>query len=285
MDLQLVINGIALGCIIALAAIGLSMVYRILNFANFAQGDFLTLGAYLALAATGPMGPNFPLVTIISMIAVAAISILLDVIIWKPMRSKKASRTSLMILSIGLALIARNSIIIAFGSDFRKYPLPVKEGLSLSGLVVTEYQLAVMVVAVVVMLSVHQLLRKTSLGKAMRALSDNPDLARISGIDVDKVIRYTWAVGMGLAALSGVMYGLVTNINPNMGWFLILPIFAAAILGGIGNPYGAMIGGMIIGLSQEISTAVIPSQYKIAVSFAIMIVVLFIRPQGIMGDR
>ena len=117
----------------------------------------------------------------------------------------------------------------------------------------------------------------------MRALADNPDLARISGIDVDKVIRYTWGVSIGLAALAGIMYGSITHINPNMGWSIILPMFAAAILGGIGNAYGAMAGGMIIGLTQEISTAFLPAEYKIAVSFVIMITVLLFRPKGLLG--
>jgi len=133
------------------------------------------------------------------------------------------------------------------------------------------------------MLVVHALLSRTVLGKSMRALADNPDLARITGINVDQVIRYTWLVSMGLAALAGIMFGLITHLNPNMGWSIILPMFAAAILGGIGNAYGAMAGGMIIGLVQEISTAFLPAEYKIAVSFAIMIVVLFFKPKGLFG--
>ena len=119
----------------------------------------------------------------------------------------------------------------------------------------------------------------------MRALADNPDLARISGIDVDRVVRYTWAVSMGLAALAGIMYGLITHVNPNMGWSIILPMFAAAILGGIGNAYGAMAGGIIIGLAQEVSTAFLPGEYKIAVSFLIMILVLLFRPKGLIGGE
>ncbi|HIE31019.1 MAG TPA: branched-chain amino acid ABC transporter permease, partial [Methanosarcinales archaeon] len=121
------------------------------------------------------------------------------------------------------------------------------------------------------------------IGKAMRALSDNIDLARISGIDVDRMVLWTWVIGLGLAAAGGVLYGLVTAIRPGMGWFLLLPMFAAIILGGIGNPYGTMVGGMIIGLSQELSTAFLPTEYKFAVSFVVMTVVLLIKPEGLFG--
>ena len=134
------------------------------------------------------------------------------------------------------------------------------------------------------MFLVHYLLKRTTIGKAMRALSDNIDLAKASGIDVDRVIRYTWAIGMALAAVGGILYGLITNINPNMGWFMLLPMFAAVILGGIGSPYGAMVGGVVIGLAQELSTAILPTEYKQAVAFFILIVVLFIRPRGILGS-
>ena len=284
MILQLIINGIVLGCIIALGAIGLSMVYRILNFANFAHGEFLTLGAYMAfLFATS--GILFIGASAMAIIVVALLAVILDFAVWKPMRSKRASRTATMILSIGVALALRNLIIIFFGPDIKRNPLPVTEGIALGSIIITDYQIMVVIIAAIVMLGVHRLLSGTSLGKAMRALSDDPNLARVSGIDVDGIIRYTWALGMGLAALAGIMYGLVTNVNPNMGWLMILPMFAAAILGGIGNPYGAAAGGVIIGLSQEMSTAVIPAEYKIAVSFVIMIAVLLIRPEGIMGGR
>jgi neutral amino acid transport system permease protein len=280
---QLVANGIILGCIIALAAIGLSLAYRILNFANFAHGDFLTLGAYFALFGSASLNIGFIGACALALAATAAFGIALDYAAWRPMRSKGASRTAIMILSIGVSLALRNGLIIFFGPDVKRYSLPVREGMNIGPVVFTDLQVAVALIALMVMLLIHALLSRTSVGRSMRALSDNPDLARISGIDVDKVIRYTWSVSMGLAAMAGIMYGLITHVNPNMGWSLILPMFAAAILGGIGNAYGAMAGGMIIGLSQEISTAFLPAEYKIAVSFAIMIAVLFFRPKGILG--
>ncbi|OPY53520.1 MAG: branched-chain amino acid transporter permease subunit LivH [Methanosaeta sp. PtaU1.Bin112] len=280
---QLVANGVVYGCIIALAAIGLSLAYRIMNFANFAHGDFLTLGAYFTLffAATSNLG--FPLACVLAVLATAACAALLDIAIWKRMRSSGANRTAIMILSIGVSIAIRNALIIFFRPDALRFPVPVMESINLGGILLTYFQIAVVLIAFTCMLVVHSILSRTILGKSMRALADNPNLARITGINVDQVVRYTWMVSMGLAALAGIMLGLVTHLNPNMGWSIILPMFAAAILGGIGNAYGAMAGGMIIGLAQEISTAFLPAEYKIAVSFAIMIAVLFFRPRGLMG--
>ncbi len=282
--LQLVINGIVVGSIIALAAIGLSMTYGILNFANFAHGDFLTLGAYLAFLFSVVLGTNFLTACVAAVVITALVAVLCDLVIWKRMRTKGASPVALIIISIGLALFIRNFIIFLWGPAIKRYDLPVKRGMELGSVVITENQIAVIVVALICMFLVHYLLKKTTIGKAMRALSDNIDLAKVSGIDVDRVVRYTWAIGMALAAVGGILYGLLTNINPNMGWFLLIPMFSAAILGGIGNPYGAMAGGIIIGLAQELSTAIFPTEYKLAISFVIMIAVLLVRPQGIMGS-
>lgn len=282
--LQLVINGLVLGGIIALAAIGLSMIYGILNFANFAHGDFLALGAYLAFIFSVVLGLNFVLAGVIAVVTTALVAVCCDYVIWKPMRTKGAGRVTLIIISIGLAMFLRNLIIFLLGPDIKRYTLPVKRGIELGSVVITQNQIVVIIVAVICMFFVHYLLKKTTIGKAMRALSDNIDLAKASGIDVDRVIRYTWAIGMALAAVGGILYGLITNINPNMGWFMLLPMFAAVILGGIGSPYGAMVGGVAIGLAQELSTAILPTEYKLAVGFAIMIAVLFVRPRGILGS-
>jgi neutral amino acid transport system permease protein len=280
---QLIANGIVYGCIIALAAIGLSLSYRIMNFANFAHGDFLTLGAYLTLFFAATLNLGFPVACILAIPLTAAFAVALDLGIWKPMRSKGASRTAIMILSIGVSIAIRNLVIIFFRPDALRFPLPVTQGLNLGGIILTSFQIGVILIAFVSMMIVHALISRTTLGKSMRALADNPDLARITGIRVDRVIRYTWMVSMGLAAVAGIMFGSITHLNPNMGWSIILPMFAAAILGGIGNAYGAMAGGMIIGLAQEISTAFLPAEYKIAVSFVIMIAVLFFRPKGLLG--
>ena len=281
--LQLIVNGIVLGSIIALAAIGLTMVYGVLNFANFSHADFMALGAYIAFVLNVALGLNIILSFFIAIAIAGALGMLLDFLVWKPMRRKNADLVSLVIVSIGLSLIVRNAIIFMWGGSTRNFDLPVQKGIGMLGVTITHNQLIGLGTAILFMVLVHFFLKNTKMGKAMRAISDDINLARISGIDSDKVIMWMWFIGIGLAAVAGILYGLETTIRPNMGWFLILPMFAAVILGGIGNPYGAMVGGMIIGLSQELSMLILPSEYKMGVSLGIMILVLLFKPKGLFG--
>ncbi|MCD4808896.1 MAG: branched-chain amino acid ABC transporter permease [Methanosarcinales archaeon] len=281
--LQLIVNGIVLGSIIALAAIGLTMVYGVLNFANFSHADFMALGAYIAFVLNVALGLNIILSFFIAIAIAGALGVLLDFLVWKPMRRKNADLVSLIIISIGLSLIVRNAIIFIWGGSTRNFDLPVQRGIGMLGVTITHNQLIGVGTAILFMVMVHFFLKNTKLGKAMRAISDDINLARISGIDSDKVIMWMWFIGIGLAGVAGILYGLETTIRPNMGWFLILPMFAAVILGGIGNPYGAMVGGMIIGLSQELSMLILPSEYKMGVSLGIMILVLLFKPRGLFG--
>ena len=281
--LQLIVNGIVLGSIIALAAIGLTMVYGVLNFANFSHADFMAFGAYIAFVLNVALGLNIILSFFIAIAIAGALGVLLDFLVWKPMRRKNADLVSLVIISIGLSLIVRNAIIFIWGGSTRNFDLPVQRGIEMLGVTITHNQLIGLGTAILFMVLVHFFLKNTKMGKAMRAISDDINLARISGIDSDKVIMWMWFIGMGLAAVAGILYGLETTIRPNMGWFLILPMFAAVILGGIGNPYGAMVGGMVIGLSQELSMLILPSEYKMGVSLGIMILVLLFKPKGLFG--
>ena len=281
--LQLIVNGIVLGSIIALAAIGLTMVYGVLNFANFSHADFMAFGAYIAFVLNVALGLNIILSFFIAIAIAGALGVLLDFLVWKPMRRKNADLVSLVIVSIGLSLIVRNAIIFIWGGSTRNFDLPVRRGIEMLGVTITHNQLIGLGTAILFMVLVHFFLKNTKLGKAMRAISDDINLARMSGIDSDKVIMWMWFIGIGLAAVAGILYGLETTIRPNMGWFLILPMFAAVILGGIGNPYGAMVGGMVIGLSQELSMLILPSEYKMGVSLGIMILVLLFKPKGLFG--
>ncbi|MFQ6051199.1 MAG: branched-chain amino acid ABC transporter permease [Candidatus Hydrothermarchaeota archaeon] len=278
---QLMVNGIIYGSIISLSAIGLSLVYGILNLANFAHGEYLTLGAYGAFFVSVTLGFNLIFGILAGIAVTVVIGLLLDRFIWKPMREKKAGLVTLLIIAIGVSYLLRYSIQALWGARIRTFGLPIKEGIPLLGAKITYVQIAIILLAFSLMFLVHYLLRYTKIGKAMRACSDDIDLARVSGIDVDKVILWMWVIACSLSAIAGIMLGLDTHIRPTMGWNLLLPLFAAVILGGIGSAYGAIAGGMIIGFSQELSVAVIPSQYKPAVSFAIMIAVILVRPTGI----
>lgn len=287
---QLLVNGIAVGSIIALAAVGLTLTYGILRLANFAHGDLMTLGAYLTLLAN-VNGVNIWLAMLLGAAATVGGALISEKLLWSPMRDRRADSTTLIIISIGLALFIRNGIILIWGGDNKAYDLPVATALDIFGIKIAYYRIIVVVLAILAILALHYLLQNTKIGKAMRAVADDIDLARVSGINVDQVVIWTWVIAAGLTALGGGMYGLITAVRPNMGWFLILPMFAAVILGGIGNPYGAIAGGFIIGLVQELSAGAaqligtnIPlmgPEYKQGTALLIMILVLLVRPRGL----
>ncbi|HLP89987.1 MAG TPA: branched-chain amino acid ABC transporter permease [Nostocaceae cyanobacterium] len=278
--LQLIVNGIAVGSIIALGAVGLTLTYGILRLSNFAHGDFLTLGAYLCLFIN-QLGVNIWLSMILAAGGTVIVMLLTEKLLWSRMRSIRATSTTLIIISIGLALFLRNGIIFIWGGRNQKYDLPVFTALDLFGLKVQQNQLVVLGLAVFAVGSLFLLLQYTKIGKAMRAVADDLDLARVSGINIETVIIWTWVIAGVFTSLGGSMYGLIEAVRPNMGWFLILPLFASVILGGIGNPYGAIAGALIIGITQELSVAIISPQYKQGVALLIMILVLLIRPKGL----
>jgi neutral amino acid transport system permease protein len=282
MDLQfaqLIVNGIAVGSIIALGAVGLTLTCGILRLSNFAHGDFLTLGAYLTLLIN-TFGVNIWLSMVLAALGTIAAMLLSEKLLWSRMRSMRASSTTLMIISIGLALFLRNGIVFFWGGSNKNYNVFVTPALDIAGVKVPQNQLIVLFLAVIAILALHYLLQNTKIGKAMRAVADDQELARVSGINVEQVILWTWVITGGLTSLGGSMYGLITAVRPNMGWFLILPLFASIILGGIGNPYGAIAGAFVIGIVQEASTPWLGAQYKQGVALLIMILVLLIRPKG-----
>ncbi len=284
MDPQLIINGIALGSIIALGAVGLTLTYGILRLSNFAHGDYMTLGAFVAWTLNVskiPVLSNIWVSMIIGIIATVGVALLAEAVLWKRMRRVRATATTLVIISIGLALFLRNGILLIYGGDAKRYNLPVSEAIDLFGLKIKFYNLVVLGLAILAIAGLHFLLQNTKIGKAMRAVADDVDLARVTGINVERVVLWTWIISASLTGLGGQMYGLVTNVRPDMGWFLIMPMFAAVTLGGIGNPYGAIAGAFIIGIAQEVSVPFVGSQYKLAIALILMVLTLLFRPQGL----
>jgi neutral amino acid transport system permease protein len=277
---QLIFNGVAVGSVIALAAVGLTLTYGILRLSNFAHGDFMTLGAYLTWLLN-ISGVNIWIAMILGAVGTVAGMLLAEQLLWKPMRNTRATSTTLIIISIGLALFIRNGILLIWGGNNQSYNLPQVEALDIGGIKIAFYRLVVIFLAIAAIIALHFLLQKTKIGKAMRAVADNIDLARVSGINVDRVVLATWIITGILTALGGGMYGLITAVRPTMGWFLILPMFASIILGGIGNPYGAIAGALIIGVAQEVSVLFLGPDYKLGVALLIMVVILLVRPQGL----
>ena len=280
MDPQLIFNGIAIGSILALAAIGLTLTYGILNLSNFAHGDFMTLGAYLTWLAN-VNGLNIWLSMFLGAGGTIIAMLIAEYLLWRPMRDRRANSTTLIIISIGLALFVRSAILLIWGSSNQAYDLPLVQAIDFAGVKIAYYRLVVIGLAIAAIVALHFLLQNTKIGKAMRAVADNIDLARVSGINVERVVIWTWVITGLLTAFAGGMYGLITAVRPNMGWFLILPMFASVILGGIGNPYGAILGALIIGVAQELSVPFLGSQYKLGVALFIMVVILLVRPQGL----
>jgi len=299
--IELIVYGLVHGSIIALGAIGLTLVFGIIRFANFAHGDLMSAGAYLALfLVTGlfswvgipdnNFGPfsfgwrmlfAFP----ISMLCVGFVAILLDRVLYQRLRRSGSGPVMLAISSLGAAFIIRMLLLIFWGADSLFYrPGLLRHALELPlGIKIRPDQILILIVVVLLITFLHLFLQKTKLGKAMRSMADNMELARISGIDTERIIMLTWGIGGALAAAAGMLYGIDVLLNPYMGWNFLIPLFAATILGTIGNVYGALVGGLVIGVAQQVSTAFLMPTYKPAVAFIIMILILLVRPKGIFG--
>jgi neutral amino acid transport system permease protein len=277
------LNGLTLGSIYALGAVGLTLVYGILKLVNFAHGDFLTFGAYMAFLANITWGLPLAAAVLFAMALTAALGLLFERVMWGPMRERKAGLLQLLLMAIGLAFLIRNAIQFAWGTEVRSLDVNVTASVEFLGLRVGRTELIVIVVGVAVLVAVGLVLRLTLLGKRMRALADNLDLAETAGIDTERIVLYTWLFAGALAGLAGVLAGAITNVRPEMGFALLLPIFAAVILGGIGDAFGALAGGLVLGVMIEWSTLFIDFRWKTAVGFAVLILVLIVRPQGIFG--
>ncbi|MEO1211052.1 MAG: branched-chain amino acid ABC transporter permease [Cyanobacteria bacterium J06638_20] len=281
--LQLVIYGIVLGCILALGAVGVSLTFGILRFANFAHGDLMSVGAYLGFVCMQQLGLPFWLSLPMACGLTVIVAIAIDRVIFRQLRRRPP--VILLISSFGIALILRSLIQLIWGSDQRVYRQGIQQPWQWAGLTLKPDQLIIVVGAIALGLALHFFLQNTKIGKAMRAMADNLDLARISGINTERVVMWTWVLGAVMACAAGMFLGLDTQIAPTMGWQVLLPIFAAAILGGIGSPYGAIAGGLVIGLASELSTFFISPAYKSAVAFAILIGMLMVKPTGLLGGR
>jgi branched-chain amino acid transport system permease protein len=285
----LLIIGLKFGAIIALASIGLSLVFGVTGLVNFAHGDTVTLGAVIAFFLNAsPLGPEW------HVLAAAVPAVLLVALfggaqerwLWRPMRRRRISLISMLVVSIGLSFAIRYLILVVFTGNPRPYgDYAVQDQISILGISTVPKNLVIIGFTAVVLLLVGLFLQRTKLGTAMRAVSDNSDLAESSGIDVQRVILMTWVMGAGLAALGGVMFGISEQVQWDMGFKLLLLIFAAVILGGLGTAFGAMLGGFVIGVAVEMSTLWIPVEFKTAVALAILVVMLLFRPQGLLGVR
>jgi neutral amino acid transport system permease protein len=287
--IQLVVNGLVLGSIFALGAAGISLVFGPLRIVNFAQGDYLTFGAYAAIAVNVGLGLGMIEATLFGLFATAVFAVVLEFVLWRPMRARGAKTMSLFVTSIGLAFIIRSSLLFAGGNGQRGFRVDPFQSYSIAGIRLSQSQLIAFSVALAAILGTALLLAKTEFGRSVRAIADSVELASVAGVDVDRMVVYIWILVGVLAGLAGVLSGLVqSSFDPNLGFFLLLPLFAAVVLGGVGSPYGALLGGLALGLVEEISTwsgfaGGINPIWKPVTAFVVLIVVLLFRPQGLLG--
>ena len=304
MSPQVIIDGLITGSTIGLGAIGLTLTYSILRFANFTHGDFLAWGAYLTLSVSGflggllaglgagtPIGPfSFGWGLPVSLLLGAALTVLLtlgvDKILFGRFRQRGADAIIIVMASFGASMALRSLLefIYTANPQYLTHELQIARKIGF-GMRATPDQLLTIGLTIVLVIVLHLIVTRTATGRAMRAVSENPSLAGVYGLDVHSVIRITWIIGAALAGVAGVMSGLLVQIRPYMGFDLLLSLFAAAILGGIGSLPGAVIGGLIIGLAEAMTVQLIGAEWRAAVAFLVLVVVLLIRPSGLFGRK
>ncbi len=281
--LQLIVNGLMAGTILAVPAIGLTAIFAVLRFTNFALASHMTIGAFAGFVANVTFG--LPAVASLGFAFVIAglVGVLSDEFVLKPFR--RAGFITTAIGSIALTIALENLVRFIFGNQLRGYDLPIQRDWNISGIRISPQQIENFIVAVIVMAALFAFLSFTRVGKSMRAVADNPMLAAIKGINADVVARLVSFVAMGLAGLGGMLIGLDTTIDPLIGFKTILQIFAAAVVGGLGSIPGAVVGALVVGIGEELSLLVLTPAYRTAVGFIAILVVLTFRPRGILGQR
>jgi len=283
--LQQLLNGLALGSVYALIALGYTMVYGIIKLINFAHGEMYMLGAYFGFYAITMFKLSLFPAMLVSMVAAAVVGVLLERIAYRPLRN--SPRISVLITAIGASLLFQSTAQLVFGAAFKPFPqaMPFRR-IQLGPVFITNRQFLIFGVAVVLMVALHLLVTYTKFGKAMRAVARDKEAALLMGINVDRIISITFALGSALAATAGILVGMYYNrIDPYMGTMPGLKAFVAAVLGGIGIVPGAVVGGLLMGVAENLVVTLGSSTLRDAVAFAVLIVVLLVRPNGLLGKK
>jgi branched-chain amino acid transport system permease protein len=280
---QLILNGLVTGLLLALPALALTLIFGILKFPNFAIGSMLTTGAYAAWIGNSLLGMPLAVAAFFAALAMAAIAMLSDVLVFARLRDRGS--ITLLVASMGLSLILENICRFAFGNSTRNFAFDVARPIRWHGLRINHEQLITAVPVIICVILIQLLLYGSPLGRAMRAVSDNPSLAAVRGVERQTIARITWCLAGSLCALSGVLAALDRAVDPLLGWNYQIPIFAAAILGGLGSPAGAVAGALVIGLAEELSSLVLPTNYRQIVSFAVILGLLLLRTEGLFGRK
>jgi len=282
---QALVDGIRFGLLIAMAAVGLSLIYGTTRLINFAHGELVTMGAVIAwYLESGPTRLWLVVSVLCAAVLVGAFGGLLERCLWQPLRARRTGLFQLLIISLGLSFVLRYVMLIIFGGSSRSYrEYSVQKTMHLLVLDITPRDLTLVAISILVLVSVGLMLQRTAIGQAMRAVADNRDLAESSGVDVKRVILSVWVLGAGLAALGGAMLGVSDDVSWDMGFQMLLLVFAGVILGGLGTAYGAMVGGLLIGIVTQMSTLVFPPEMKVLWALVILVLVLLVKPEGVLG--
>jgi branched-chain amino acid transport system permease protein len=284
---DLAAEGVRFGLVLAVASLGLSLVFAVTGLTNFAHGELVTFGALVAFFfSVSVFHFSLPLATALAVIAGGLFGAANELVLFRPLRKRRSGTVSLIVVTIGLGLFLRNLYLVIFEGRPRPYrDYTIQENVDLGPISLRPKDFWIMAVCVFVLVGVALVLQKTRLGMSLRAVADLRDLAEASGIDVSRVILYTWIGSGALAALGGVLFGISDTVTSDLGFNLLLLMFAAVVLGGLGTAYGPMVGALIIGVASQVSTFWISTKYRIAVALAVLVIAVIIRPQGILGRR
>lgn len=285
MFFQLLINGLIAGAIYALVASGFSLIYSTCKFVHFAHGAAIAVSAYILYLFFSLLGLNFWVSVILTIVFASFFGLLLDSI-YKQFRKRKTSNVILLIASFALLILFESLILMFFGADVKTIGyIKIAKGLEFLGAIITPLQLVIVAVSVILFILLFLLMKKTKIGKAMRAVSDNKDVAEIVGISSEKIYKWTFIIGSAIAGIAGILVSLEQNLEPMMGTNLMIKGFTAAIIGGIGNVPAAILGSFLLGFAENFGIWFLPSGYKDAIAFVILFIFLLFRPQGILGIR
>ena len=281
---QLLINGIIAGAIYALVASGFSLIYSTCKFIHFAHGATLAFSGYFLYWLYSMLGLNFGFAVLIALVLTSSLGWSMNILVYKQLRKKKASNTIILISSFALLIILESLILLLFSADVKTIGfIKVAKGVEFLGAIITPLQIAIIITSAILFIALYLFMKKTKIGKALRAVSDNKDVAEIVGISSEKIYSLSFILGSAIAGIAGILIGLEQNLHPTMGTSLLIKGFTGAIIGGVGNVYGAIAGALLLGLVENFGIWYLPSGYKDAIAFVILFIFLLFRPQGIFG--
>lgn len=284
--IQLLINGLIAGAIYALVASGFSLIYSTNKFVHFAHGSVIAFSAYVLYFLFSVLGLNFYFSVILAIAFASLLGYGLDILVYKPLRKRKTSSGILLVASVGLLILSESLILILFGADVKSIGfIKISKGIEFLGAAITPLQIAIIIISLILLATLFLFMKRTKLGKAMRAVSDNRDVAEIVGISSERIYSWSFIIGSAIAGIAAILIGLEQNLEPTMGTNLMIKGFAAAVIGGIGSVPGAILGSFLLGFAENFGIWYLPSGYKDAIAFVLLFVFLLFRPQGVLGVK